>query len=154
MPINQPNISIHPLDLNANVAIGVVFPLMDEGVFKQSLTIKEQVKSNLLMVLLTDKGERVFMTIFGVGLIKLIFENHIDTEELKDKINNQVNFYVPEIEIQDLLINLDKDEHVLQITLSYVLLNSNELDAIEINVCGSNLADGIDITTRSAQGGV
>ena len=50
MPINQPNISIHPLDLNANVAIGVVFPLMDEGVFKQSLTIKEQVKSNLLMV--------------------------------------------------------------------------------------------------------
>ena len=90
---------------------------------------------------------------FGVGLKKLIFENHIDTEELKDKINNQVNFYVPEIEIQDLLINLDKDEHVLQITLSYVLLNSNELDAIEINVGGSNLADGIDITTRSAQGG-
>ena len=153
MPINQPNISIHPLDLNANVAIGVVFPLMDEGVFKQSLTIKAQVKSNLLMVLLTEKGERVFMPNFGVGLKKLIFENHIDTEELKDKINNQVNFYVPEIEIQDLLINLDKDEHVLQITLSYVLLNSNELDAIEINVGGSNLADGIDITTRSAQGG-
>ena len=99
MPINQPNISIHPLDLNANVAIGVVFPLMDEGVFKQSLTIKEQVKSNLLMVLLTEKGERVFMPNFGVGLKKLIFENHIDTEELKDKINNQVNFYVPEIEI-------------------------------------------------------
>ena len=153
MPINQPNISIHPLDLNANVAIGVVFPLMDEGVFKQSLTIKAQVKSNLLMVLLTEKGERVFMPNFGVGLKKLIFENHIDTEELKDKINNQVNFYVPEIEIQDLLINLDKDEHVLQITLSYVLLNSNELDAIEINVGGSNLADGIDITTRSGQGG-
>ena len=67
---------------------------MDEGVFKQSLTIKEQVKSNLLMVLLTEKGERVFMPNFGVGLKKLIFENHIDKEELKDKINNQVNFLI------------------------------------------------------------
>ena len=143
----------NPLDVNKNVRIGVAFPLDEENVFNGTQTTKEQAKANLLNVLLTYPGERVNMPNFGVGLKKLIYENHIDTEELKDKINNQVNFYVPEIEIQDLLINLDKDEHVLQITLSYVLLNSNELDAIEINVGGSNLADGIDITTRSAQGG-
>ena len=153
MPILLSRKRKNPLDLNKNVEIGVAFPLNENNMFKGTETIREQAKSNILNVLLTYPGERVNMPNFGVGLKKLIFENHIDTEELKDKINNQVNFYVPEIEIQDLLINLDKDEHVLQITLSYVLLNSNELDAIEINVGGSNLADGIDITTRSAQGG-
>ena len=47
--LTLPNpINIHPLDLNANVAIGVVFPLMNEGTFEQSFTTKEQVKTNII----------------------------------------------------------------------------------------------------------
>ena len=53
MPLPD-TINIHPLDLNTNIAIGVVFPLMNEGTFEQSFTVKEQVKTNILNVLLTE----------------------------------------------------------------------------------------------------
>ena len=133
MPINQPNISIHPLDLKANVAFGVVFPLMDEGVFKQSLTIKEQVKSNLLMVLLTEKGERVFMPNFGVGLKKLLFESKIDLVTLKQKIKQQTSFYVPNISVRDVKTQISQDKRTLFVSIYFVNIADNTSDAIQIN---------------------
>ena len=59
MALNNTPISISPLDINKNVAIGVVFPLMSDGIFQKSFTIKEQIKTNIINVLLTEKGERV-----------------------------------------------------------------------------------------------
>tara|TARA_R100001443_G_C3252819_1_gene153701 strand:+ start:51 stop:509 length:459 start_codon:yes stop_codon:yes gene_type:complete len=148
LPLNGP-ISIDTRDLNQNATIGVLFPLMNEGTWLPSYTIKEQAKTNILNVLLTEKGERVYMPEFGVGLKQVLFENNVDAQEVKDRIINQVNYYVPEIEVVNLDVNVD--EHLLQIVLSYALILSGETDAIEINVNGSPQSDGIDLT-QSATG--
>ena len=66
MPTIDNYVRINPLDLNKNVAIGVAFPFNAEGVFFSTFTTAEQVKSNLLSVLLTEPGERVFQPNFGV----------------------------------------------------------------------------------------
>ena len=58
---------IDPINLETDVAIGVPFPFNAEGVFYSTYTTKEQVKSNLLNVLLTEPGERLFNPLFGVG---------------------------------------------------------------------------------------
>ena len=81
---------ISPLDLNKNVRIGVAFPLDDINMFQVTETIKEQVKTNLINVLLTVPGERINLPKYGVGLKKLLFENEINTELLKEKINFQM----------------------------------------------------------------
>ena len=81
---------ISPLDLNKNVRIGVAFPLDDINMFQGTETIKEQVKTNLINVLLTVPGERINLPKYGVGLKKLLFENEINTELLKEKINFQI----------------------------------------------------------------
>ena len=70
------NRRIRPLDINKNVTIGVAFPLNDVNMFKGTQTIKEQVKSNLINLLLTEPGERINELSFGVGLKNLLLEQN------------------------------------------------------------------------------
>ena len=81
-------ININPLDLNQNVAVGVVFPFNGNAVFNSSYTTQDQVKSNLINVLLTEPGERIYEPNFGVGLKKLLFENQIKEDELESRIKD------------------------------------------------------------------
>ena len=74
MPIVNSTRRISPLDINKNVSIGVAFPLDDTNMFKGTQTLKEQVKANLINLLLTQPGERVNEPNFGVGLKHLLFE--------------------------------------------------------------------------------
>ena len=126
-------IRINPLDLNKNVAIGVAFPFDADGVFNQAFTQKEQVKSNLINVLLTEKGERVNLPNFGVGLKNLLFETNIDTNLLEDRINTQIQQYIPEITLISAVVTFSPDEHILYIKITYRYNPSNELDAIQLN---------------------
>jgi phage baseplate assembly protein W len=126
-------IRINPLDLNKNVAIGVAFPFNADGVFNQTFTQKEQVKSNLINVLLTEKGERVNLPNFGVGLKNLLFETNIDTNVLEDRINTQIQQYIPEITLISAIVTFSPDEHILYIKITYKYNPSNELDAIQLN---------------------
>ena len=101
MPTNPQNIS--PLDQDKNLSIGVGFPLMDDGRFNPTYTVKQQVKSNILNVLLTEPGERLFLPNFGVGLKGLLFENLTNTQIINDTIADQLDTHVPEIEVIDFI---------------------------------------------------
>ena len=74
---------INPIDLNKNKAIGVAFPYDTPGVFRQSFSERDAVKSNLINLILTEPGERVYEPTFGLGLKNKLFENNINVEELK-----------------------------------------------------------------------
>ena len=133
MPTIDNYIRINPLDLNKNVAIGVAFPFNADAVFNQTFTQKEQVKSNLIIVLLTEPGERVNLPDFGVGLKNLLFETTIDTTNLEARIDNQVQIYIPEITLISAETDFSPDEHILYIKITYRYNPSNELDAIQLN---------------------
>ena len=109
MPIIQ-GIRKHPLDSNKNVRIGVAFPLDEVNLFSGTETFKDQVKHNLINVLLTERGERVYEPHFGVGLRNLIFEPNIDTN-----------------------VEFQSNEHKLFITISYRFLLDGTDDAIQLN---------------------
>ena len=133
MPTIDDYIRINPLDLNKNVAIGVAFPFNADAVFNQTFTQKEQVKSNLINVLLTEPGERVNLPDFGVGLKNLLFETTIDTANLEARIDNQVQIYIPEITLISAVTNFSPDEHILYIKITYRYNPSSEVDAIQLN---------------------
>ena len=98
MPIvERRNIKINPLDLpqNDKVAVGVTFPFDGPAVFNQSFTTKEQVKSNLINLLLTSPGERLMNPTFGVGIRNLLFEQTIDKEQVKNRITDGAQLYIP-----------------------------------------------------------
>jgi len=134
MPFVDSELNINPLDLNNNIAVGIVFPLMDGGIFQQSFTLKEQVKSNIINVLLTQQGERVHQPNFGAGLKIILFENDIDQSEIEGRINEQLQTYVPEVTIDQVLVDTDVDKHIIFITLIYSFLLDNSQDSIQINI--------------------
>jgi phage baseplate assembly protein W len=131
----RPSISINPIDLpeNEQVAVGVTFPFNRGGVFGQSFTTKEQIKSNLINLLLTDRGERINQLDFGIGIKRLIFEQKVDVEELKRKINQGSEIFIPEIELIDILVEKDPNSHTLRIVISYRILLDYDQDTIELN---------------------
>ena len=133
MPIKDSIRRISPLDINKNVKIGVAFPLDDTNMFRGTQTLKEQVKANLINLLLTAPGERVNEPNFGVGLKNYLFEPQIDKESLNEKINNQINYYIPEISLIDAIVNATDNEHRVFIKIIYSIKSNNDTDAIKIN---------------------
>tara|TARA_R110002012_G_scaffold307450_1_gene512906 strand:- start:2016 stop:2429 length:414 start_codon:yes stop_codon:yes gene_type:complete len=133
MPIIQSFKRVNPLDINKNVKIGVAFPLDKFNIFNGTESFKEQVKSNLINVLLTKAGERVNEPNFGVGLKNYLFENNIDTDNLNQIIHDQIQIYIPQITLKETIVNLLEDEHILNIKIVYSFNFDNETDAIQLN---------------------
>ena len=130
MAIINKNRKINPLDINQDVTIGVRFPLNDVNMFKGTQTFKEQVKSNLLNLLLTEQGERVNEPNFGVGLKRLLFEQNINKENLEEKINFQIGFYIPEITLMSVSVGSIDDKNKVYLTISYRFNLDGTTDAL------------------------
>ena len=124
---------ISPLDINKNVSIGVAFPLDEVNMFKGTQTLKEQVKANLINLLLTQPGERINEPNFGVGLKHYLFEQNVDIDSLNTLINEQINIYIPEISLMDTIVDFLDDEHLLFIKIIYSINSDNTTDAIQLN---------------------
>ena len=126
-------IRINPLDLDTRKAIGTKIPFNKKSIFDSNFTTKDQIKSNLINLLLTSQGERIHEPNYGVGLNGLLFEPNIDQENLNSRINQQINFYIPEISLINTQVNFVEDEHKLFITISYRSNLDGSNDAIQLN---------------------
>ena len=138
MAIINKNRKINPLDINKDVTIGVRFPLNDVNMFKGTQTFKEQVKSNLLNLLLTNPGERFMNPKFGIGIRKFLFENIISKEVLRQKIQDGIIKYIPEINLTNLVMGRESMDttpeiHMFKIHIAYRVLRENSMDAVEVN---------------------
>ena len=124
---------INPLDINTNVKIGTAFPLNTDSLFKGTDSVKEQAKSNLMNLILTRQGERLYLPNFGIGLDDLLFENQVSIDDLKERINFQINFYIPEITLLNVNVEKKIDEHLLYVQISYKHNSDDTRDSIAIN---------------------
>ena len=134
MPIIQGTKRKNHLDINQNVSIGVAFPLDETNMFTGTPTTKEQVKNNLLNLLLTEQGERVNHPNFGIGLQKYLFEQTISQDSVEEKIRSQINFYIPEINLISADIDFIPDKHTLHIKITYEFNLDGVQDAITITI--------------------
>ena len=133
MPIVQGIRRINPLDLNKNVTIGVAFPLDENNMFSGTGTVQDQIKTNLINLLLTQQGERIGLPRYGVGLKNLLFEQNIDLELLTEKIALQSSIYIPGIKILNVDTNLSEDNHTLFLRITYKSTLDGNLDSIQLN---------------------
>lgn len=133
MPIPR-TIRVNPLDLQGNIAIGVALPFNAPGVFKSTYTTKDQIKSNLLNLLLTSVGERVMNPTFGTNLQRYVFEGITDenSELLINDLQNSINIFIPEITIVDMIIDPDTDNNLINLTIKYILNISQTPDQVTV----------------------
>ena len=92
MPIPQ-TVRVNPLDLQGNIAIGVSLPFNGPaGPFNSTYSTKDQTKSNLINLLLTNKGERIMNPEFGCDLSTALFEGITeDTTLLIQDLITEIN---------------------------------------------------------------
>lgn len=134
MPIPQ-IVRIDPRDLDKNKAIGVSIPFNGGGVFKSTFSTKDQIKFNLINLLLTYKGERVLNPQFGADLPRLLFEpiNNDTLIKIENQIITSVSTYIPEITITNIEITPDTDKNTIYVNVTYQLKLSGTTDNIIID---------------------
>jgi phage baseplate assembly protein W len=133
MPIPQ-TIRVNPLDLQKNIAIGVSLPFNGPGVFNSTYTTKDQIKSNLVNLLLTDVGERVMNPTFGCNLKRFIFEgiNEDNLELLVNSLSESISMFVPEITVTNIRVVPNTDYNTIALYIDYIINISNSPDQITV----------------------
>lgn len=133
MPIPQ-TIRVNPLDLQKNIAIGVSLPFNGPGVFKSTYTTKDQIKSNLVNLLLTDTGERIMNPNFGTNLKRFLFEGITDSslDLLKNNILISILNYISEITVTNIILVPDTDNNLINLTIEYYLNISQTPDQVTV----------------------
>tara|TARA_R110002020_G_scaffold373519_1_gene585032 strand:+ start:2734 stop:3165 length:432 start_codon:yes stop_codon:yes gene_type:complete len=123
---------INPLDLTPSVGVGLKYPL--NGLYINYST-KEQIHDNLLNVILTEPGEKLFNPFYGVGLNSLLFEQKVESNFVKEKIENAIlsDSLLNSLKIKDVKINFNRDDNLVNVKIEYISLLDGQSDAIEIN---------------------
>ncbi len=131
--LKRPTYTLNPQDVGQpkGIGISVVFN-NDTSVFNTTTTTKEQVKSNLINYILTNKGERLFDPTFGGDLRASLFEPDTAFDSVAARLENEIYAYVPNIIIRDITINRVSDSNLVNITLDYSI--SNQPDTLVISV--------------------
>lgn len=117
--------------------IGITFPIRKgkSGYFEQSFDNLVQAKSNIINLLKTRKGERILNPEFGSELYNLIFDPNDSSIELliKDTIIEEVNRWIPTIQINNIKINRSfTDTYIIEILLDFSLRRDpNNNDIVE-----------------------
>jgi phage baseplate assembly protein W len=122
-------------------SVGVTLPLRrgNNGYFEVSYTTKDQIKSNIKSLLLTQKGERVMQPNFGSDLRKCLFEPNTKNLDsiIEDSITEAINTWMPYVTIESILYDVDNtliDRNRIDLELKYSLKYSNSQILEQLNI--------------------
>lgn len=102
--------------------------------------LKESVQQNLKNLVLTNPGERIMDSRFGVGIKRFLFENFspIVKSDIKSSITTQVNRYMPFLAIEEIAVNDDLDSNKLYVTIKYSVPNLAIQDILSLDIVRNN----------------
>jgi len=107
--------------------INIDFPFRDSinGDFiKLNDNDADAIKADLMHLLLTNKGERLYLPDFGTNLRKFIFEpnDSLTFSDVKAEINETVNKYIPKLKITTISVEESNEaEYTTIVKLDYVV---------------------------------
>ena len=133
MPIPQ-TVRVNPLDLQGNIAIGVSLPFNGPTGFNSTYSTTDQIKSNLINLLLTNKGERIMNPQFGADLKTILFEGITEDTStiIRNLISTNVAIFVPEVTITNVFITKSEDYNTISVTVQYRINISGQADQITV----------------------
>ena len=152
--------------MSNGITYGITFPFRDSFVGRYldaSDTIDEEIRNNLIHLLLTRKGSRYFLPDFGTRLYEYLFEplDGPTFSDLESEIRDSVGEYIPGITITKITItpgsegdedkgyyvnednqrefkvpNIGQLEHTAKIKIDYIITDTafNSSDFVIINI--------------------
>ena len=128
--------NVDVLDLKPSTGVGISLPFNGPTGVNTTYTSKDAIKSNLLNFILTGKKERVMNPSFGSGVRDLLFEPITEnlTDQIEGLIFGGVETYFPQVQINNLTVDLSPDTRTVTIYLGYSVINTNIEDELQINL--------------------
>ncbi len=128
---------VDPRDLNKNTAIGVKIPFNAPGVFYSTFSTKEQIRYNVVNLVLTSKGERVENPNFGTNVRSQLFQQ-IDPSTFNDLevgLVEDIQTYIPNVRVTNVQFSQtgEYNDNTLLVSITYLILISNQIDTVTVN---------------------
>lgn len=114
------------------VSYNIKFPLEDDvntnRYFLMNSVTKDAYTSDLLLLLLTSKGERYYEPDYGTNLVKFIFEpnDNVTENDIQREIRETVKNYIPSLTITNIQFNntgVDSEGYAISENQTNVLVN-------------------------------
>jgi phage baseplate assembly protein W len=122
--------------------ININYPFKDskKGYFLDMTENDNQaIKADLLHLILTRRGQRLYNPDFGTDLLRFIFEPNdgLTQEGIKEEIKTVVKKFLPNLKLNDILIEVSPEtEHAAVVSLSYTISDGvfESSETIVINI--------------------
>lgn len=113
--------------------INIAFPFRDDNNKNYFLQMnkegKRALKSDLMHLLLTTPGDRLYLPEFGTNLRKFIFEpnDNASYAGIKEEIQRAINKYIPNLKLTELKVEMPeksefnvREEHTAVVRIDYI----------------------------------
>jgi len=130
---------LNPQDFGQPKGIGISILYNNKtSVFNSTVTTKDQIKSNIINYVLTNKGERLYDPNFGGDIRRSIFETNDDEtfDTLATRLEDEILLYVPNIILQSIIIKRDPDNNLVNIIINYQLNQQNQQVVVNVETKG------------------
>lgn len=122
--------------------INIQFPFQDDpdGKFlKMNQDAKRAIKADLVHLLLTNKGERLYLPDFGANLKQYLFEPNDDiaANAIRNEINSAIKTFIPNLNVTQLTVTKsENNEHAVVVRIDYLVTVSalQSADFVELEI--------------------
>lgn len=109
--------------------INIKFPFKDDNKGKylgMNNRSDDAIRSDLMHLLLTNRGERLYLPEFGTNLRRYLFEPNLDgvRNDIKNEIQDAVDKFIPNLIISELTVTKPEDgngEHTAIVRIDYIV---------------------------------
>ena len=129
--------------------INIAFPFRDDEVKNYFLQMNKNsydaIKSDLIHLLLTTPGDRLYLPDFGTNLKQFLFEPNDNQvrDDIRNEVQNAVSKYIPNLTITTLTVDRPdsseyngKGDHSAVVRIDYIVTEGalNKVDFVTITV--------------------
>ena len=99
-------------------------------------TLRQSIQQNLVHLILTNPGEKVMDSRFGVGIKKYLFNNFSQSasDSIVNGIKSQVMKYMPFLAIEEIKIIESQDYNTLSLFIKYSVPTLSIQDVLNLNI--------------------
>lgn len=123
-------------------SVNIRFPLIDDTekntYYKMNQITKDAFSSDLLLLLLTERGERYYYPDYGTNLLKFIFEpnDNLTAQDIEQEIKRTVSLFIPNLTINTVEFNKPENSDIqlnVNIKFTYTEDAFSESGELDIN---------------------
>ena len=128
-------------DRDTRVSVGLDLPVARQagdqgGYFATTKTTMDAIKNDIRLLLMTERGERLFQPFLGMNIRRFLFEQITDDTaiEIENDIVDTFQTWLPFVELRDIDVDLgDQDRNKISINITFNIRNApTELQSVGV----------------------